>query len=109
MRVLITGSARGIGRAAALKYLSLGHEVHGIDVEPSSIDHPLYRHYAADVRNAGALPDVDGVEILFNNAGVQQGEDDIATNLVGAIKHSTRIRGNIRLALGSVYNQGIDP
>ena len=98
MRVLVTGSARGIGRAAALKYLSLGHEVHGIDVEASSIDHPLYRHYAADVRNADALPDIEGVEILFNNAGVQQGEDDIATNLVGAINVTEKyISDNSRL------------
>ena len=85
MKTLITGTARGIGRAAALKFLALGHEVHGIDIEPASIEHPLYRHYIADVRQNEALPDIGGVEILFNNAGVQQGEDDIAVNLTGAI------------------------
>ncbi len=86
MKVLITGSSRGIGRAAALKFLSLGHEVHGIDLNPATIDHPRYRHYLADVRAEEALPDIGDVEILFNNAGVQQGEDDIATNLAGAIQ-----------------------
>ena len=85
MKTLITGTARGIGRAAALKFLALGHEVHGIDIEPASIEHPLYRHYIADVRQNEALPDIEGVEILFNNAGVQQSEDDIAVNLTGAI------------------------
>lgn len=85
MKTLITGTARGIGRAAALKFLALGHEVHGIDIEPASIEHPLYKHYIVDVRQNEALPDIEGVEILFNNAGVQQGEDDIAVNLTGAI------------------------
>lgn len=85
MKVLITGTARGIGQAAARKYLALGHEVHGIDINPATIDHPRYRHYIADVRQEETLPDIDNVEILFSNAGVQQGEDDIATNLVGAI------------------------
>ena len=85
MRVLITGASRGIGRASALSFLELGHEVHGIDVLESTIAHPQYRHYVCDIRREEALPEIDGVEILFNNAGVQQGEDDIATNLSGAI------------------------
>ena len=85
MKVVITGASSGIGRAAALKYLALGHAVHGIDVAAATIGHPLYTHHVADIRRADALPDIKDVEILFNNAGVQQGEDDIATNLVGAI------------------------
>ena len=85
MRIIVTGAARGIGRAAALKYLSLGHEVHGIDIQPSGIDAPLYVHHVADIRDREALPDIEGAAILFNNAGVQQGEGDIETNLVGAI------------------------
>ncbi len=95
MKVLITGTSRGIGRAAALKFLELGHEVHGIDLEAASIRHPRYRHYAADIRRKEALPEVEGVEILFNNAGVQQGEEDIATNLTGAIHVTEKyIAGN---------------
>ncbi len=95
MRVIVTGAARGIGRAAALKYLSLGHEVHGIDLQPSGIDAPLYVHHIADVRDREALPDIEGAAILFNNAGVQQGEGDIETNLVGAINVTEKyLEGN---------------
>ena len=95
MRVIVTGAARGIGRAAALKYLSLGHEVHGIDLQPSGIDAPLYVHHVADVRDREALPDIESAAILFNNAGVQQGEGDIETNLVGAINFIEKyIEGN---------------
>lgn len=95
MKVIVTGAARGIGRAAALKYLSLGHEVHGIDLQPSGIDAPLYVHHVADVRDREALPDIEGAAILFNNAGVQQGEGDIETNLVGAINVTEKyIEGN---------------
>ena len=98
MRIVVTGTARGIGRAAALKYLSLGHEVHGIDIEAATIVHPDYRHYRVDVRQKEVLPDIDNVEILFSNAGVQQGEDDIATNLVGAINVTEKyLAGNAAL------------
>ena len=85
MRIIVTGAARGIGRAAALKYLSLGHEVHGIDIRPSGIEAPLYTHHVADIRDREALPDIEGAAILFCNAGIQQGEADIQTNLLGAI------------------------
>ena len=94
MRVLITGASRGIGRAAAQRFLELGHEVHGIDVNPAPLEHPLYTHHVADVRRAEALPDIEGVEILFNNAGVQQGDDNIAVNLVGAINVTEKYAAN---------------
>lgn len=94
MKVLITGTSRGIGRAAAMKFLSLGHAVHGIDISAATLEHPLYTHHVADVRRAEALPDIEGVEILFNNAGVQQGDDDIAVNLVGAINVTEKYAAN---------------
>ncbi len=85
MRILVTGTSRGIGRAAAERFLSLGHEVFGLDVLPSSIDHPRYRHDIADVRAKESLPDVGPLEILFCNAGVQREGEEIAVNLTGAI------------------------
>lgn len=95
MKVIVTGASHGIGRAAALRYLSLGHEVHGIDIDAPTVDHPRYIHYKADIRQREALPDISHVEILFNNAGIQRGEGDIATNLSGAINVTEKyIAGN---------------
>ena len=71
MKILITGTTRGIGRAIAVKFLNEGHTVHGIDRREGSIDHPAYTHYVCDIRDYDQLPALDGVEILINNAGTQ--------------------------------------
>ena len=84
MKVLITGTAKGIGQAVANRFLSLGHEVVGIDLLPSSINHPNYSHYIADVSKKKNLPNIKDVEIIFNNAG-KQNDKDIENNLIGAI------------------------
>ena len=84
MRVLITGSSKGIGRAAALRFLKEGHEVIGLDLLPSSINDKRYTHYVCDVSKKKNLPSLEGIEIIFNNAG-KQNDNDIANNLVGAM------------------------
>ncbi|MBQ9064284.1 MAG: SDR family oxidoreductase [Blautia sp.] len=84
MKVLITGTSRGIGRACALKYIKEGHEVIGIDVRKSTILLPhSYTHHQADI--TGSLPDIDNVQVLVNNAGVQESGRDIDVNLKGTI------------------------
>ena len=85
MKILVTGSSLGIGKVAALKYLELGHEVYGIDLLPSNINHPNYHHYIADIINKDSLPEIRDIEIIFNNAGKQNSEDDISNNLKGTI------------------------
>ena len=82
MKVLIKGTSRGIGRAICEKFLKEGHSVVGFDVLPASIEDENYRHYTVDITKN--LPDIDGVEILINNAGVQN-LNDIDVNLKGTV------------------------
>ena len=103
MKVLITGTSQGIGKAIAEAFLNKGHAVVGIDRQPATITHEGYVHYVCDVRDYGNLPDVDGVEILINNAGTQN-ESDIDINLKALI-HITEKYG-VREGIKSVLNIG---
>lgn len=86
MKVLITGTSSGVGKASALKFLSMGYEVVGIDIKPSTIDHTMYKHFIADVSKAEQLPDIVGIDIIVNNAGIVTPQKDaIAVNQIGYI------------------------
>lgn len=85
MKVLITGTSNGIGKAIALKFVETGHTVVGMDVCAATISHANYTHVQTDVWR-GDLPQIDDVEILINNAGVQNSPDDIDVNLKGTIR-----------------------
>ena len=85
MRILITGSSKGIGLAVTNRFLSLGFDVVGFDLLPSSINNPHYQHYICDISKSETLPEVGEIDYLFNNAGLQNSEDDITNNLVGTL------------------------
>lgn len=113
MKVLITGTSRGIGLEIACKFLKEGHEVIGIDVDPCGIVHDNYTHFQRSITDE-FLPAVDNVEILINNAGVQfsysYSKDVIDINLKGTINvtnhyaHNPRIKSVLFIGSASARN-----
>lgn len=103
MKVLITGTSQGIGKAIAEHFLTSGHEVYGIDRQGASIVHPSYIHYVCDVRDYDNLPEIEGVEVLVNNAGTQNG-DDIDINLKALIRITEKY--GVQPKIRSILNIG---
>lgn len=103
MKILITGTTQGIGKAITERFLKENHEVIGIDRQESSITHQNYTHYQCDIREYDRLPNVESVEVLINNAGTQN-EADIDINLKALI-HITEKYG-IKPEIRSILNIG---
>ena len=103
MKILITGTSQGIGKAIAERFLTAGHDVIGIDRQAASIENAAYTHYECDVRDKEHLPVIEDVQILVNNAGTQN-EDDIDINLKALI-YMTETYG-VQPAIKSVLNIG---
>ena len=103
MKVMITGTSRGIGRAIALLFLERGHTVVGIDRMEATVEREGYTHVTCDVRDLDRLPEVEDVEILINNAGTQN-EDDIDINLKALIGVTERY--GVREGIRSILNIG---
>jgi NAD(P)-dependent dehydrogenase (short-subunit alcohol dehydrogenase family) len=112
--VLVTGAARGIGRAIALACASAGATVAITDVLTSELDAvraelPGGAHLAvtADLADAGALEDMVAAvserigppQVCFANAGVALGSDPITTpEDVWELTFDVNVRQHIRLA-----------
>lgn len=103
MRILITGTSQGIGKAIAERFLKENHEVVGIDRQEDSINNDKYTHYQMDICDYENLPEISDVDILINNAGTQN-ENDIDVNLKALI-HITEKYG-IQDKIKSILNIG---
>lgn len=103
MKVLITGTSQGIGRAICQLFLDKGHEVIGFDKNEGNMISDNYTHYQIDIRDYDKLPEISGVNILINNAGTQN-EDDIDINLKALI-HLTEKYG-VQQDIHSILNIG---
>ena len=84
MKILISGTSKGIGKAIAEKFLSCNHIVVGMDILPTSIHHQNYTHIVHDIRDDN-LPPIEDVNVIIANAGVFDEEDAISVNLEGTI------------------------
>lgn len=107
VRVIITGSSEGIGLAAVKQYLGSGFEVHGLDIKDApQLEGYLsrnYYHYKCDISKKEELPDISDVNILINNAGVQEGSiRDIEVNLIGLINCTEKY--GIKPSIQSIMN-----
>jgi NAD(P)-dependent dehydrogenase (short-subunit alcohol dehydrogenase family) len=89
-RALVTGAARGIGAAIALRLRGAGMEVLTLDREPGC-------DYTVDLRS-GELPDLGTIDVCVSNAAItdtiaaadrmerEAWEQDIEVNLSGAFR-----------------------
>ncbi|MDD7078934.1 MAG: SDR family NAD(P)-dependent oxidoreductase [Lachnospiraceae bacterium] len=85
MNILITGTSLGIGKGCAEYFLKEGHNVYGFDKKDSAISDGNYKHFCLDIREEASYPELPAMNVLVNNAGVQN-ENDIDVNLKGTIQ-----------------------
>ena len=85
MNILITGTSSGIGKGCAEYFLKEGHNVYGFDKKDSAISDGNYKHFCLDIREEASYPELPAMNVLVNNAGVQN-ENDIDVNLKGTIQ-----------------------
>lgn len=77
MRILITGTTRGLGRYLAEHYLGQGAHVVGCGRTPATITHDRYTHFCLNVSDDAAVRAVTtevrsrlgGLDVLINSAG----------------------------------------
>ena len=81
MKVLITGTASGIGKGCAEFFLKENHEVYGFDKNISSIQHPKYTHFCLDIIDKSSYPEI-GQKIEENRAI----DEELVNKIMDAVK-----------------------
>ncbi len=85
IKVLITGSSSGIGKAAAEIFLKNDFLVYGIDQNAATIEDKNYQHFKVSVTDFNKLPDLKNISYILNNAGTMDEQKSLETNLQGYI------------------------
>ena len=112
--VVITGTHQGIGLECAEYFLKHGYIVHGIDIQHCYLASKdtwkgKYYHHLHNVKDSSGWPQIEGVNILINNAGTQD-DDAVEVNLIGTINATEHyglqnsIRSICNLASVSAHN-----
>lgn len=125
--VLVTGAARGLGRAIALAFAQAGAVVASGDIRPQEPGgHHRVHPYLLDVADESSVTqavanieqDLGPVSVLVNNAGIcgtqsitelslAQWQQTLAVNLTGAFLCSKAVMGGmIRRRRGKIINIG---
>ncbi|ANQ57371.1 MULTISPECIES: SDR family NAD(P)-dependent oxidoreductase [Vibrio] len=124
LNIVITGTRKGLGKALAEHYLSLGHTVVGCSRQSGSITHDNYHHYELDVADEKAVVSMvrsvrkilNKVDVLVNNAGMasmnhflttplSSAEKVMATNVFGTFLFSREIaKLMMKQGYGSIVN-----
>ncbi len=76
MKILLTGSSRGIGLELSRMFLEKNDFVIGIARSPSKIAHVNYKHYCIDLTNEDEVRNVfrenPNIDIVINNAAIAE-------------------------------------
>ena len=96
-RVVVTGAASGMGRAAAELLVEDGAEVHALDIQRTGV--PVHASYEVDLRDSSAIKDFasslpSSIDVLANFAGLANLPDpvDVArVNFIGLRRLSEEI------------------